>query len=108
MYHESYIDTGTTINQSDSRLLDEDGLQVAYSKCVAGSDYPLFYPTTTNAHGKVLDAYFNKALTLGFDGICHGAILFFRGISLTNSHSLTLSLSLSLSCLFARPCLIIR
>ena len=39
MYHESYIDTGTTSNQSDSRLLDAHGQQVAYTNCAAGMDY---------------------------------------------------------------------
>eukprot|EP01045_Picozoa_sp_COSAG04_P020075 COSAG04_NODE_2017_length_4993_cov_2.174908_1_plen_582_part_10 len=91
MYHESYvsaaapfassseaskagaaqIDTGDTVNQSDSRLLDVDGSQVAYATCAAGRDYPLFYPTTANAHGRVLEAYFRKALSLGFDGVYH-------------------------------------
>ena len=65
------IDTGDTVNQSDSRLLDVDGSQVAYATCAAGRDYPLFYPTTKNAHGRVLEAYFRKALSLGFDGVYH-------------------------------------
>jgi hypothetical protein len=72
MYHESYIDTGTTVNQSDSRLLDANGKQVAYTSCAAGTDYPLFYPTTTNKHGQALEDYFRKALSLGFDGVYHG------------------------------------
>ena len=59
------------MNQSDSRLLDVDGSQVAYEKCAAGRDYPLYYPTTSNVHGRVLEAYFRKALSLGFDGVYH-------------------------------------
>ena len=76
-----YVDTllsgerGAMATYADSAITDADGYHVCYENCSAGCDYPMFFNTNDNSYGAVLDAYFDKALGLGFDGLYHDEFL---------------------------------
>ena len=73
LYYHSYISTETNASAkyADSIVTNSSGQQVVYERCDPRSDYPLFYGTGGNAYGRELEAYFLKALSLGFTGIYH-------------------------------------
>jgi len=77
VYTHTHISTGVndTETYKDCAVTRSNGTQVFYVECVRNGtvhyDAPLFYGTTSNAYGKVLDEYIDKVLALGFHGIYH-------------------------------------
>ena len=74
MYFHPYLDTETNAAKRypDSLAVDENGVQQVYRRCAAGTDRPLFIPTTTNSYGKMLAGYVPLAMdTYSLGGIYH-------------------------------------
>ena len=72
LYMDTWLssETNASAKYPESRIMTKDGKQLTYGHCAAGTDYPLFFGTAENAYGKQLDAYVDKALAMGYTGIC--------------------------------------
>ena len=98
VYIETYISTQPRdpITYKESAVTAADGEQVFYVECdsphgkprdpnVEGSkfgDLPLFFANRSNAYGRMLLAYVDKALSqFNFSGIYHGARTFSKGLA---------------------------
>ena len=72
LYMDTWLssETNASAKYPESRIMTKDGKQLTYGHCAAGTDYPLFFGTAENAYGKQLDGYVDKALGMGYTGIC--------------------------------------